>query len=516
MPAQLQGTRQGLKKKSGELYITEEDKATSSCIDFSCKKMMLLMALAVAIVVVIVAATVVTGGAALIAIGAIAGAAGAAIGAVAGALICGQKAAALRSWSSNKPDMIVQGSKVITGGHVMTCKAGGVITFAPQIKSWSQAYALGASNYISGIMEGMMAGACVGMAGAAVVGGAGAMAGGAGVRGLGQAALQFAKSAPGNILKNIGASFGYSGGFSFSSVGTALGLRGLTAAQSGLAHYGQSGESGWGAAGMGVFGMEIGMAESAKNVYTGQAGWQDIAGFALMLSPVHKVTQKPKTGSKASIPEAESAKPATDAESVKTDNGEGQNSTRNDDATKADDADTKVKANTSNSKNTMSVNEGNAYADGIGGARYGERRISNDLYTELRDQTPTQEIRDLMNEDIQLPMPDPVLPGLEITKNLHADHIVSMDKITSMEGFDTLTKEQQLAVLNNKENFVGLSESANCSKGSKSYNDWTRHKSKGIDVDPEFRQKMITRENALEGILQKQIDDFNILNGNNS
>ena len=54
-------------------------------------------------------------------------------------------------------------------------------------------------------------------------------------------------------------------------------------------------------------------------------------------------------------------------------------------------------------------------------------------------------------------MNDPALPGKTITKPLQADHIVSMDKITRMEGFDKLTFEQQLEILNNPENFVGLS-----------------------------------------------------------
>ncbi len=118
----------------------------------------------------------------------------------------------------------------------------------------------------------------------------------------------------------------------------------------------------------------------------------------------------------------------------------------------------------------------------------------------------------MVNQGIQLPMPDPVLPGLEITKRLHADHIIPMDRVTRMEGFDTLTPEQQLNVLNNPDNFVGLSPSANTSKGPRTFSEWTRHKARGIDVEPNFRNEMISREQILEGQLQKQIDDFNALN----
>ncbi|UNK35814.1 hypothetical protein MNO09_13655 [Bacillus sp. N5-665] len=89
---------------------------------------------------------------------------------------------------------------------------------------------------------------------------------------------------------------------------------------------------------------------------------------------------------------------------------------------------------------------------------------------------------------------------------------MSIDRITNIDGFGNLTEKQQLEVLNNPENFTGLSKSANTSKQSKSYEEWTHYK-KGtpdeIEVSPDFRSKMITREKQLERILQKQIDDFN-------
>ncbi|MBB5645294.1 hypothetical protein [Pedobacter cryoconitis] len=308
VPAQLQSTQKSTKKSSGEKYITVKDTSTSSWIDFGCKKAMLIYAIIAAAVVVIAAMTVATGGAALIALGALAGLAGAAWGAVIGALLCGQTAAKGRTWIEvPKARMTsIQGVRQITGDCTMTCMVGGTISFAPEIKSWSQAVSLGAANYIGGLMEGMMAGAAIGMGGAAISGGAGAFGAG-GMRGLGQAALQFAKSAPMNVLRNIGASFGYAGvGASTSAVtttiGAAVGLRGLTSAQAGLQHYGSTGESGWGAAGKGVVGMETGMYHSVKNLTTfhnpetgafeWQGTWQDVTGLALLLSPVHKAAEE--------------------------------------------------------------------------------------------------------------------------------------------------------------------------------------------------------------------------------
>ncbi|TDL77914.1 ribonuclease YeeF family protein [Peribacillus frigoritolerans] len=137
-----------------------------------------------------------------------------------------------------------------------------------------------------------------------------------------------------------------------------------------------------------------------------------------------------------------------------------------------------------------------------------ERKISDDLYRKLRKKTPTEEIRDMVNKDVELPMPDPAIPGKMITTRLEADHIVSMDIISKLNGFDNLSYNQQLEVLNNIENFIGLSKTANTSKGSKSYSEWTIYKKENIEIDPIFREKMMKKEIELEIKLQKQIDEF--------
>ncbi|MBJ8119300.1 MULTISPECIES: hypothetical protein [Bacillus] len=146
--------------------------------------------------------------------------------------------------------------------------------------------------------------------------------------------------------------------------------------------------------------------------------------------------------------------------------------------------------------------------------RYGERKITDEEYEALRKKTPTAKIRKQVNKghNKKIETEDQALPGKTFIGSLEADHIVSMDRIASMEGFGNLTEKQQLEVLNNPENFTGLSKSANTSKQSKSYGEWTHYK-KGtpdeIEVSPDFRSKMFTREKQLERILQKQIDDFN-------
>ena len=149
---------------------------------------------------------------------------------------------------------------------------------------------------------------------------------------------------------------------------------------------------------------------------------------------------------------------------------------------------------------------GESTATAAGRARIGERRISPELYDELRGQTPTAAARDAVNRGKTFPHADEALPGFEVTQRLQADHIVSMDRITRMEGFEELTKAQQLEVLNNSENLIGLSRSANASKGAKTFEEWTEHIKTGTLVDASFRERMIQMERTLERTLQAQID----------
>lgn len=79
-----------------------------------------------------------------------------------------------------------------------------------------------------------------------------------------------------------------------------------------------------------------------------------------------------------------------------------------------------------------------------------QRQITQAEYDNLRSKTPSRAIQKSVNKDVSLPMKDFSLPSLTIDKNLPADHIVSMDEITRMEGFGKLKQKQQLEVLNNK------------------------------------------------------------------
>ncbi|GHS94650.1 hypothetical protein FACS1894207_3230 [Bacteroidia bacterium] len=232
IPTQFQGTRETLHNLEGKKYITKEDKSTVGWLDFGCKKYMWLVALIAAVAVVAAVAigvlTVATGGVGLILLGAVAGLVGGAIGAVIGGLLCGQKMAPGREWLDCKNDMILQGTPIITGEHVMQCKAGGIIRYAPNIKSWLGAIGYATLSYGSELVKCAFIGAAVGTVGTLLGVGAAAVPGigggtiGSGVNFAGRA-MTIAKPTVGSVLSNIGASFGIGTGASGATI--ALGSR---------------------------------------------------------------------------------------------------------------------------------------------------------------------------------------------------------------------------------------------------------------------------------------------------
>lgn len=111
-----------------------------------------------------------------------------------------------------------------------------------------------------------------------------------------------------------------------------------------------------------------------------------------------------------------------------------------------------------------------------------------------------------MNQDVNLPMKDLALPGLEVTKPLHADHIVPMKKITAMEGFSRLNFEDQVKVLNYEPNLQGLSEVENIPKGAKSFAEWEQYNKGDVGVDLAFRSAMVDKAAKLQSELQQYIN----------
>ncbi|QBF33647.1 hypothetical protein [Thalassococcus sp. S3] len=132
----------------------------------------------------------------------------------------------------------------------------------------------------------------------------------------------------------------------------------------------------------------------------------------------------------------------------------------------------------------------------------------------LRRLTPNDELRDLVNEGQPIaseldPVPDPWLEGFERTARLEPDHIVPFHDIVSMDGFTDLSHANRMAILNDPDNFHGLSRSANGSRQNLSFEDWTMHRSSGTPVNPELRAQMIAEEARMREVLQQRI--YNLL-----
>jgi hypothetical protein len=256
-PAQMQTVQRVAKKKDGTFFLMKSDTATSSILDFSCKKMMILMAI---IAVIVCALVVATGGMALIAAAAIGGA----IGAVAGALICGQQGAAARIWLGPKSDFKILGTQTLTDGAHMKCMIfQEEIRIAPHIKNWWQATAVGLVNFTGEMFK------CV-MVGAAAAG-----------------AVVLATEGIGAFLANAGANYLMSW-----TTGWGLGLRGVMGVMDGVNQKYINGTSTEDAissgAGAALTGIEKGTANSAYNVATGQGSFEDYTGLLGWGAPIPK------------------------------------------------------------------------------------------------------------------------------------------------------------------------------------------------------------------------------------
>ena len=130
--------------------------------------------------------------------------------------------------------------------------------------------------------------------------------------------------------------------------------------------------------------------------------------------------------------------------------------------------------------------------------------ITPEHYETLRKATPSNSIRKRVNK-VRGEKVDPVY-GYKVD-TLEADHIVSMKNITEMEGFSRLSTENQLEVLNNPHNFMGLGKSTNASKQDKSWAEWQGHSELG-SVPTGFQQNMITEEQRIKSLLENQIQSL--------
>lgn len=82
-----------------------------------------------------------------------------------------------------------------------------------------------------------------------------------------------------------------------------------------------------------------------------------------------------------------------------------------------------------------------------------------------------------------------------------------------MDGFGTLTREQQLALANERLNFFGMSRRGNSSKQALTYLEWGGFRGEAkvgfeIPVEPLVRTEMSRIETLMEQRLQAMIDSM--------
>jgi hypothetical protein len=86
-----------------------------------------------------------------------------------------------------------------------------------------------------------------------------------------------------------------------------------------------------------------------------------------------------------------------------------------------------------------------------------------------------------------------------------------MNEITQMDGFNRLTPDQQIEVLNNPDNFMALDGRVNSSKGDRSFSDWSGHPEFG-EIPPKQREALLEREAKARVEIKKAIFERDPLN----
>jgi hypothetical protein len=85
---------------------------------------------------------------------------------------------------------------------------------------------------------------------------------------------------------------------------------------------------------------------------------------------------------------------------------------------------------------------------------------------------------------------------------LTVDHIVPIDQITEMEGFEKLTRAERKALAVRPDNLIVMDASANSSKGPRSWSKWKQY---STFYDDATEQAMVVKEGELRTKIQDWI-----------
>jgi len=129
--------------------------------------------------------------------------------------------------------------------------------------------------------------------------------------------------------------------------------------------------------------------------------------------------------------------------------------------------------------------------------------ITPDRYDYLRSRTPDG----ARQTAVQRETTDAIY-GTPIQGTPEADHIVPMFEIVRMPGFNRLTADQQVRILNEPANFWALDSRVNASKGNRSLRVWRGHPDAATfpPIQDADYQRLVEREDSARDHLRHQID----------
>ena len=128
---------------------------------------------------------------------------------------------------------------------------------------------------------------------------------------------------------------------------------------------------------------------------------------------------------------------------------------------------------------------------------------ADDTYSRLRKVSPDAKAKKAVNS-VDGKKTDPIY-GYEVD-TLEADHIMPLKEITEQSGLDQLSFEDQKAIANLEENFMGLGKQTNASKGAKSISAWSGHSKLGA-ISEEAQQFLNQKDEAARAAIAKAISE---------
>ncbi len=140
------------------------------------------------------------------------------------------------------------------------------------------------------------------------------------------------------------------------------------------------------------------------------------------------------------------------------------------------------------------------------------RAVPPEIAQKLRDNSPNDELRKWVNDSSNPQIKFDPVTGKPIdpvygrpVDRLSPDHIVPLEEIKQMPGFNKLTYQQQLEVANLRENIMGIDPRVNSAKQDTPWTIFKGHSEFGA-IDPKVQAKLIQAEKDARAALEKAIE----------